>query len=194
MSSASFSRLNISALVLVFIAGAMYCAAHLLNGWVFHFFEISDHINFIYLPSFIRLINVLVLGLLWGTLGTASGGLMLLIWSSENLFIALCNIAVSASSAAIALIAMRILQQRNLSLTRLSDLLLLALLYAFLNALLHHLLWSLLDPSQLIEPNQLIYMIVGDINGAVLGAVALRCLAKKTQIVQLIRKRALNTH
>lgn len=182
------SRLAMPALVLA--AGVLYCAVHLLNGFLMKSIEISDHINFLYLPSFLRLINVLVLGLVWGTLGTALGGLLLCFWSQDSLLMALCNVGVSASVAGLAVLAMRILQQRPLSLTKLGDLLQLCLIYALLNALLHHLLWTTFDPTQIVDSNQVAYMVIGDLNGAILGALVLRWLTAHTQLVSLIRQQA----
>ena len=178
-------------LALVVLAGILYCTVHVLNGYLMKSIEVSDHISFLYLPSFLRLMNVLVLGLVWGTLGTALGGILLMyFWVNDSFLMALCNTVVSASGAALAVLAMRILQQRHLSLTKLSDLLQLALLYALLNALLHHLLWTTFDPAQIVSPNQVAYMVIGDLNGAILGALALRWLATHTRLIDLIRHRA----
>ena len=177
-------------LVLVFSAGVVYCAMHLLNGVLMKSIEVSDHINFLYLPSFLRLMNVLVLGVIWGTLGPAFGGILLCFWVSDSLVMGIANTVVSASGAALAVFAMRILQQRPLSLTKLSDLLQLALLYALLNALLHHLLWTTFDPAQIVSPNQVAYMVIGDLNGAILGALVLRWLATHTRLIDMVRQRA----
>jgi integral membrane sensor domain MASE1 len=191
MSPDNSNSSRFTMLALAVLAGALYCAVHLLNGLFMKSLEISDHINFLYLPSFLRLINVLVLGLVWGTLGTAFGGILLMyFWVNDSFIMALCNTVVSASGAALAVLAMRILQQRHLSLTKLSDLLQLALLYALLNALLHHLLWTTFDPAQIVSPNQVAYMVIGDLNGAILGALALRWLATRTRLIDLIRHRA----
>ena len=189
INNSSSSRFTMPALVV--LAGVLYCSVHLLNGYLMKSMEVSDHISFLYLPSFLRLMNVLVLGLVWGTLGTALGGILLMyFWVNDSFLMALCNTVVSASGAALAVLAMRILQQRHLSLTKLSDLLQLALLYALLNALLHHLLWTTFDPSQIVSPNQVAYMAIGDLNGAILGALALRWLATHTRLIDLIRHRA----
>ena len=48
------------------------------------------------------------------------------------------------------------------------------LIYAVSNAVLHHAMWSMLDPSKLIEPTQVLWMIVGDISGALLGAYLMK--------------------
>ena len=81
------------------------------------------------------------------------------------------------------------MQRRYVALSRLSDLVQLAFLYALLNALIHHLMWSWLDPTQLMQPDQLIYMVVGDINGVLLGGLFLRWLARKTDLVRKLRTR-----
>ena len=189
INNSSSSRFTMLALVV--LAGILYCTVHVLNGYLMKSIEVSDHISFLYLPSFLRLMNVLVLGLVWGTLGTALGGILLMyFWVNDSFLMALCNTVVSASGAALAVLAMRILQQRHLSLTKLSDLLQLALLYALLNALLHHLLWTTFDPAQIVSPNQVAYMVIGDLNGAILGALALRWLATHTRLIDLIRHRA----
>jgi hypothetical protein len=186
------SSFNLTVLVLALCAGVLYCATHMLNAWLFKYLEFSDHISFLYLPSFLRLANVLVLGMVWGTLGTAIGGGLLLLTMSwqETWLLAVANIFVSAGSAALAVTVMQILQKRKLALTRLSDLLQLAVLNALLNSLIHHAVWSVLEPSLLVDANQLPYMLVGDINGAIVGALVLRWLARHTAIVAQTRQRA----
>ena len=186
------SSFNLAVLVLALSAGALYCATHMLNAWLFKYLEFSDHISFLYLPSFLRLANVLVLGMVWGSLGTAVGGVLLLLTMSwqETWLLAIANILVSAGCAALSVAVMEILQKRKLALTRLSDLLKLAVLNALLNSLIHHSVWSVLEPSLLVDVNQLPYMLVGDINGAVVGALVLRWLARHTPIATQARERA----
>jgi hypothetical protein len=172
------------------LAGIVFCASHLLNAWLFQAIAISDHISLIYLPAFFRLFNVLVLGLLWGTLGTAIGGILLLTWSHDaTLSISLLNMCVSAGVAAISVVLLQMLLRRRLSITRLNDLLLLSVLYALMNALMHHVLWTLVDPSQLLYPRQVFEMMLGDLGGAVLGAWLLRLIARNTALIQRIRAR-----
>jgi hypothetical protein len=108
----------------------------------------------------------------------------------DSLLMSVLNTTVSAGGAALAVWLMRIQQGRPLLLSRLSDLLKLSLLYALLNALLHHLLWSYVDPAQLVAPYQLLYMVIGDINGAILGALGLRWLARNTKLIDLARQKA----
>ena len=174
-----------------FMAGTLYCAMHLLNNWLFKAIEVSGHINVIYLPAFIRLASVLILGLEWGTLGIAIGGLMLLSWSADaNIWIALANLVVSASVAAVSVLVLQALLRRRLSVTRLLDLLQLSVLYALLNALLHHLVWSVVDPLQLLYPMQVLHMALGDILGVLIGALLLRWLSHRTRLTQRLRDRS----
>ena len=172
------------------LAGVAFCASHLLNAWLFQAIAISDHISLIYLPAFFRLFNVLVLGLFWGTLGTAIGGVLLLAWSQDaTLWISLFNMCVSAGVAAISLVLLQMLLRRRLSITRLGDLFKLSLLYALMNALMHHVLWTVVDPSQLLYPGQVFEMMLGDLFGAMLGAWLLRLLARNTGLIKLVRAR-----
>lgn len=172
------------------LAGVVFCASHLINAWLFQSVAISDHISLIYLPAFFRLFNVLVLGLVWGTLGTAIGGILLLAWTHDaTLWIGLFNICVSAGVAAVSVVLLQVLLRRRLSITRLNDLLRLSVLYALMNALMHHVLWTVVDPSQLLYPRQVFEMMLGDLGGAVLGAWLLRLLARNTALIKLIRSR-----
>ena len=173
------------------LTGVLYCAVHLLNDWLFKAIEISNHINLVYLPAFIRLASVLILGLAWGTLGTAIGGLLLLNWSQDaNVWIGLANLCVSASVAAVSVLLLQVLVQRRLSVTRLADLLQLSVLYALLNALMHHTVWSVLDTSQLHHPTQVLEMVLGDVNGVVIGALLLKWVAHKINLTERLRNRA----
>ncbi len=181
---------RLTVLLLVLATGVVFCTVHILNGWLLEFVEVTAHISLLYLPSFLRIVNVLVLGTLWGTVGTAIGGALLCVWSEDSLLLGTLNTAISAGSAALAVWCMQVFQQRPLSLTRLSDLMQLALLNALLNALFHHFLWAQLDPSQLISPNQVAYMMIGDINGAIVGALGLRWLANRTGLVSYARQKA----
>jgi hypothetical protein len=179
-----------SLFLLVILAGTAFFATHVLNDWLLKAVEITDHISLIYLPAFLRLMNVLVLGMVWGTLGTALGGALLFFWLQDSLLMSILNTSVSAGGAALSVWLMQIQQGRPLSLSRLSDLLKLSLLYALMNALLHHLLWSFLDPAQLVSPYQILYMVIGDMNGAILGALGLRWLARNTKLIDMARQKA----
>jgi hypothetical protein len=57
---------------LLLIAGfsALYLAIHVLNSWLFQSIEITSHVSMVYLPAFLRLFNVLVLGAVKGSFAT----------------------------------------------------------------------------------------------------------------------------
>ena len=171
------------------LAGLLYCVVHLFNAWFFQWGELNQHVNLVYLPSFLRLANVVILGLAWGTAGTALGGMMLIMWSQDEWLMCLLNTGVSASAAALAVFCLQTLLSRRLSVTRLFDLVLLTVVCAIISASFHHLLWSALDPSQLINPLQLLYMILGDMNGALIGALILRSVSHQTRIAERLRKK-----
>ena len=169
------------------IAGVLFCAVHLFNAWLFQWGELNQHVNLVYLLSFLRLTNVVILGLVWGTAGTAFGGVLLILWSQDGWLMCLLNIGVSASAAALAVFCLQSALGRRLSITRLLDLFWLAVLCAIISASFHHLLWAKLDPRQLVNPMQLPYMMVGDINGALIGALVLRTIARYTRITERLQ-------
>ena len=72
-----FDRMN--ALLIIALA-ELFPVVHIANGWLFKFAEITPHISLIYLPAFLRLANVLVLGPRNGTLATLLGGVLLGHW------------------------------------------------------------------------------------------------------------------
>jgi hypothetical protein len=156
--------------LLIIVFSILYPIAHLANGWIFEFAEVSAHISLIYLPAFVRLANVLVLGPRNGTLATLIGGLLLLPTSNDQLSVSLLNIASSATGPLIALYIFKKYTQRHFELTSLKDLSALTVVYAVVNAAVHHLVWSVLDTSKLAEPVQVLWMVLGDISGALVGA------------------------
>jgi hypothetical protein len=81
------------------------------------------------------------------------------------------NAACSALSPVLAVWLFRLLKERSLVLTRLRDLIELSVLYALLNALLHHINWAVQQPGQFLSAQQVPIMVVGDLLGAALGAV-----------------------
>jgi len=71
--------------LLVIIFSVIYPLVHIANGWIFSFVEISPHISLIYLPAFLRLANVLILGRRHGSLATLLGGLLLMWYSAKEI-------------------------------------------------------------------------------------------------------------
>lgn len=160
--------------LLIIVLAIAYPIVHIANGAVFRFAEITPHVGLIYLPAFLRLFNVLVLGPRDGTLATVLGGLLLTYHFDEAQAVALLNVLCSAGGPLIATYVFRLYFRRSFDLSSIKDLSILTLIYATANALLHHLLWALLDPTQLETPTQMLWMTLGDIVGALLGAYVLR--------------------
>ena len=157
-------------IVLVIVCAALFSATHLGNAWLFQYLSLSEHISWIYLPAFLRVMYVLVLGPWWGFAAIFVGSMVLAISLSEHMNQALLNAACSALSPVLAVGLFRILKERSLVLSRLTDLIELSLLYALLNAVIHHLNWAVQQPDQLLSAMQLPIMVAGDLMGAVLGA------------------------
>jgi len=160
-------------LVLISILGMVFPLLHVLNGRLFSFAELTPHIGLIYLPAFLRLFNILILKPRDGTLATVLGGLLLMRALDTTSLVEVLNIGCSSGGPLIALYLFTHFYKREVNLTSPRDLTVLTFLYAPANALLHHLLWSQLDPSQLQAPIQVLWMIVGDIAGTLLGAYSL---------------------
>ena len=55
-------------ILLILALAVLFPATHILSGWLFDFAAINDHISLIYLPAFLRLFNLLILGPVFGTL------------------------------------------------------------------------------------------------------------------------------
>jgi len=49
-------------ILLILALAVLFPATHILSGWLFDFATINDHISLIYLPAFLRLFNLLILG------------------------------------------------------------------------------------------------------------------------------------
>ena len=161
-------------LLLVLALAVLYPAAHILNAWLFDFANINSHVSLIYLPAFLRLLNLLVLGPLYGTAATFIGGLMLLEYFNEPLNLALLNIASSCAGPLVAMMGFRIYFKRRIQLTSLKDLGIVTVAYAIFNSVIHHTTWILFDDARLIDTNASFWMFIGDLNGALLGAYLMK--------------------
>jgi hypothetical protein len=163
-------------LLLILALAVLYPAVHILNGWLFDFANINDHISLIYLPAFLRLFNLLVLGPIYGTLTTMLGGFLLLSKFNEPLVLGLFNIACSCAGPLIALMSFRFYFKRRVQLTSLTDLSILTLVYCVANSLIHHMTWLILDDTHNFDAQQAMSMFVGDLLGALLGAYLMKAV------------------
>ena len=167
---------------LTLLSAFVYPFLHIANGWIFDSLEITPHVGLIYLPAFMRMVNVLVLGKVWGTLATALGGVFLMQIMGDRSVVGLLNVLCSASGPLLAVLIFRFYTGREVSLLSLKDLGIVTLGYCLANAIVHHLVWTLFDPEQLIAPQQLLWMMLGDFNGALIGAYALKWVATRFNI------------
>lgn len=181
---------SLEQVVIVAAAAVLFPLVHLFNRWAFEYVEFSHHISLVYLPAFLRLANVLVLGQAWGTLTTALGGILLALWNNNVTWVEGMNVLASSTSGLLSVWLFQIIKERPVRLLEMKDLLQLVMLYALMNALLNHVAWSLVEQDALITVHQLPMMVIGDFLGAMLGALLFSWGAKKLKLDQLARKRA----
>jgi hypothetical protein len=177
-------------LVLTLVAGALYVFMHFFNEWVFRYTEFTEHVNWVYLPAFLRLANVIVLGEFAGSVSTGLGVLVIELFFLDSPLTALLNIAASVSSPLLAFQTFRLLTGRAVNVHYLKDLFQAASIYAFLNSLTHHIAWSIADPKQFYKVDQVPIMFLGDLVGACLGAVAFTFVVQRTGLVNYIKERS----
>lgn len=173
--------------LLIIALAVLFPVVHIANGWLFKFAEITPHISLIYLPAFLRLANVLVLGPRNGTLATLLGGVLLMRTFDDNSLSGLLNVGCSAFGPVVALVIFKTYTRRNFELTSLKDLGALTVIYAIANAVLHHLVWSVVDKSQLSEPIQVLWMVLGDIFGALIGAYVMKFSIRYFRLRQIAK-------
>lgn len=168
--------------LLVIALGILYPLTHTANAWLFSFAEISPNIGLIYLPAFLRLLDILVLGKVKGTLAGLLGGIILLLWQgSDPTPLRVANMLCSCASPLVAVLLFEHWRQRPINLMSLTDLGLVTLIYCLSNALLHHFAWALLAPQALGSPDQLAWMVLGDLAGTLMGAYLLKWIASQVR-------------
>jgi hypothetical protein len=163
-------------ILLILALAVLFPATHILNGWLFDFAAINDHISLIYMPAFLRLFNLLILGPLFGTLSTILGGLLLMTQFNEPLCIEFLNVVCSSAGPLMALMGFKMYWKRQVQLTSLQDLAALTLIYCVSNSVIHHVAWVLIGQSQAFELTEVFWMFLGDLNGALLGAYLMKAM------------------
>ena len=173
------------------LCSLVYMSTHLANLWAFEFWEVTPNISWIYLPSFLRLANLLILGPIWGTLATASGGAELILLAGQNSnVLAWLNVMASCSSAAIAYGLLQVMNHRFVTFTQLKELLWLAFVFALINPSLHFILWHLIQAHTDSTMQDFVAMAVGDLAGAVLGSMFFVWVVRHTGVAQWVTRRA----
>jgi len=170
------------------LCAPLFAATHLANAWLFDHISVSNHINWIYLPAFLRVAYVLILGPVWGFTAIFVGSSLLGASFNENLLHASLNAGASAIGPVLALVLFRLLKERSLRIAQPSDLMQMCLLYALINAVVHHFCWAYQQPEQLLSVSQLPIMVIGDLAGALLGAFLFTLLMRRSGLYPLIER------
>jgi len=118
-------------------------------------------------------------GKLKGTLATALGGIFLLQDLDGITRIGFMNVACSASGPLLVLWLFKRIHGRPVILTSLKDMALVTIVYCAANAGVHHMVWTIFEPGQLASPEMVLWMTLGDLNGALIGAYALKWTASR---------------
>ena len=161
---------------ILLIAGlvVLFPATHLFNGWLFDFATINSHISLIYLSAFLRMVNVLVLGPLWGTVTTFLGSLLLMAHFDEPFGYSMLNNASTCAGPLIALYVYQFQLNRPIKLNSLKDVSVLTLYCSLGNSLIHHMVWYLQNTSSELRYSEALWMFVGDLLGTLLGAYLMK--------------------
>lgn len=164
--------------------GLLFPVVHTANSWLFSFAELSPNVSLIYMPAFLRLLNVLVLGKFKGTLATLLGGAVLIAVDEQDnpLELDVAHMLSSAAGPLLALLAFEHLRGKKVNLISLADLAWVTLIYCLLNSLLHHFAWAVLPVQSVISTQQMLMMALGDLSGALIGAYVLKWTAPRLGI------------
>jgi hypothetical protein len=183
-------KIKLEILLLTLLAGVIYPGAHFFNNWLFKLIEFTGHVNWIYLPAFLRLANVLVLGPVYGSVATSMGVFFICYVNQDAASVAILNALASVAGPLISLRIFAIFKHRPIEISQLRDLIIVAAIYAVMNALTHHIAWAMVEPDQLLSTTQIPIMMAGDFAGACLGALLFAALVNYTGILSFIQKRA----
>ena len=145
------------------------------------FQSIPDRIALIFLPAFIRVAAVLVAGLA-GLIGISLGSFVIsYFYVGDDLGYSFLISVTSASGIFIAYwLMLKVLASEKIPFT-LVNLVVLTVLYSALNAIIHGMIWGLIDFEEVIRLQDIAYMMVGDLVGVVLGFYITRLLIRGYQ-------------
>ena len=183
-----FLRFYSEKFIWLLVCAALFAMTHVTNAWLFEHASLSTHISWVYLPAFLRVAYVLILGPVWGGVSIFLGGLLLGVAPEESVFQGLLNSAASALGPVLALGLFKLLKERKLQLASLSDLIQMCLLYALLNAMVHHFCWAYQQPYLLMSASQLPIMVIGDLLGALLGAYVFTLFMRRSGLYHLVER------
>jgi len=177
-----FNQFFMFEFLLIPLFAVFFALTHVFTVKFLGFAEITPHVSLIYLPAFLRLLNVLLLGKFRGTLATALGGVLLMPGLDGINLIGFMNVACSVSGPLLALWLFERMHGRPVCLISLKDLALVTVVYCAANAGIHHTVWTIFDPRQLALPEMVLWMMLGDLSGALIGAYALKWTVSRYRI------------
>jgi hypothetical protein len=157
-------------LAIVFVTAAAYVTLFELNTLLFSAFSFSTGVDWIYLPSGLRLAFVLVFGV-WGALGIvlASIGIDLIHYFNSDILMAVMTGLISGISPLVArtICVDRVDINENLTNLTTEKLLKAAVIFAILSATLHQ-LWFTFQGHTENFINSTAVMALGDFTGTIL--------------------------
>ena len=154
------------------LSALAYPFLHTVSSSFFYWAEISPNISLVYLPAFLRLFNLLVLGPVLGTIATLLGGLFLQGWMSAHFILAdYLHIACSGVGPLIAVWLFHLFRKRAFNISSPQDLIEVAILCGVGNALVHHLYWAIDKGHGPMSLFHIGFMALGDWLGIIVGVV-----------------------
>jgi hypothetical protein len=162
----------------VFVFAALYVVLFFVNDLISPWVGVvDDRIALIFLPAFVR-VAAIVVAKLAGLLGLFIGSFVVGLFYGEPLAVAL---SISFASICGILIAYLVLMQamglKTLPMS-LPVLMVLTVLYAPLNAVVHVFAWDGLDMTADIEVLEIAYMMLGDVMGVLVMFLGLRVVTR----------------
>jgi hypothetical protein len=156
----------------------------LLSPWVD---VVDDRIALLFLPAFVRVAAVVVAKLA-GLLGLFVGGLIISLLYGDTIWTALGVSLASATGIFFAYwILLQAMNAERLSLT-LPVLLVLTVLYAPSNAIVHAFVWEKFGMSDGITALEIALMMLGDVLGVIAMFFALRLVMRMTKAFAFTRR------
>ncbi len=176
-------------LLWLFVFGLLFVLVFLANDGLLamlssSFQSIPDRIALIFLPAFIRVAAVLVAGLA-GLIGISLGSFVIsYFYVGDDLGYSFLISVTSASGIFMAYwLMLKVLSSEKIPFT-LVNLVVLTVLYSALNAIIHGMIWGLIDFEEVIRLQDIAYMMLGDLVGVVLGFYITRLLIRSYQRVK----------
>jgi hypothetical protein len=162
-------------LILLLVSASAFFVLFKLNDWVMQWLEYSEQIHWIFLPAGLRITLVMVMGF------PGAAGIVLGTWAvswSDGQPWSVLMIGNGLISGLVPWLVLRWFVSFGASLASLKTASLFAMVvaYAVINALLHHVFWSFIQPAIEMSLTGFAAMAFGDLTGACLLLYLLKWL------------------